>query len=108
MRFTPYMFTDTRTPSKRRMILRTSRKICDQTAQQKKDHYRWWRAEAAVHEGTGRKDTGVAVRVHQFRSDTDGRSSRKPEPMYRKNFQVGMKDPAGPAADAGQPDWPDG
>ena len=92
MRFTPYMFTDTRTYNGPDDFENIPEKYATQAAQQKKAITDEFKERKPLYmKELVEKDLGVAVRYTSFDLSTDGRSFRKPELMYREKFQVGEK-----------------
>jgi hypothetical protein len=92
MKFTPYMFSDTRTyngpddfenlPDKYSSQVFQQRKAITDEFKERKPLYMKEQAE---------KDLAASVRYKTFEMTNDGRSFKKPELMFKESFQVGEK-----------------
>ncbi|MBL7709739.1 MAG: hypothetical protein JNJ86_11750, partial [Chitinophagaceae bacterium] len=92
LRFTPYMFNDSRTFNGPDDYENVPEKYMDQVYQQKKaliDEFKERKPEYMKDQMEG--DLGVSVNYKDFQVVTEGRSFKKPELMYKETAQVGEK-----------------
>ena len=92
LRFTPYMFNDSRTFNGPDDYENVPEKYMDQVYQQKKaliEEFKERKPEYMKDQMEG--DLGVSVNYKDFQVVTEGRSFKKPELMYKETAQVGEK-----------------
>jgi hypothetical protein len=92
LRFTPYMFSDTKTYNGPDDFEKVPERYASQVQQQRKaitDEFK--ERKPVFMKEQLEKDLEASVRYTDFRVVTEGRSFKKPELMYTEKFQVGDK-----------------
>jgi hypothetical protein len=92
LRFTPYMFSDTRTYNGPDDFENVPDKYSSQIYQQKKAITDEFKERKPVYmKEQAEKDLEASVRYTNFEIKDEGRSFKKPELMFKETFQVGEK-----------------
>jgi hypothetical protein len=92
LRFTPYMFSDTRTYNGPDDFENLPDKYSSQVYQQKKAVTDEFKERKPIYmKEQAEKDLEASVRYSNFEMTNEGRSFKKPELMFKETFQVGDK-----------------
>ncbi|HLG38159.1 MAG TPA: hypothetical protein VI461_00775 [Chitinophagaceae bacterium] len=92
LRFTPYMFSDTRTYNGPDDFENVPDKYSSQIFQQKKAITDEFKERKPVYmKEQAEKDLAASIRYTNFEMTSEGRSFKKPELMFKEKFQVGDK-----------------